>query len=307
MLLPTTPHRRSRPVQRSESESKYHHEANAQATQSVRANQSVYTVQQIAHYLRRPVAECAKQLSANQKFIREIEQRRTTQQSRHQLRRQLAKWQGLDLTNYLNLNASDPRSRIIATYHFGDFVFAMNYLLRHDPADRACIVLTQKTSAAPYFDNMQRVFADQATAASQQWPLDEVTPSRLSSRLRTGKVSLVTFCDLPSGFGATAQVNFLGRQASFPRGAASLALRYRIPILPVISCYRGGKHQLVIGRQIEPGAEQDERLGECITRITQELTDFLQSFVRVYPWQWRFLRSLPGYFNSSSSASGRAR
>ena len=258
-----------------------------------------FTLQAITHYLRLPESECVTQLAANKRFLAEVERRRTTLQSRSRLRRHLGKWRCESLSSYQELLASDPRSRIIATFHFGDFVFGMNYLLRHEPVQRGRIVLTQRVSDRAYFSNMQRAFSDRVTTPEQQWLTDGLSAARLGERLRNESITLVTFCDLPPQFGAGTRVEFLGRRAQFPRGAASLALRYQVPILPAICCYRRGVHHIVLAQQIEPHVRNEENRSACITRLTQQLIRQLESFVRVYPWQWRFLGSLPSYFAES--------
>lgn len=257
---------------------------------------SGFTRQQIAHYLRLPEQQCSRELTANQRFLAEVESRRTTQQSSRRLRRQLRKWHCSALQSYQDLIACDPRSRIIATFHFGDFVFGMNYLLRHEPVGRKCIVLTQRASDSAYFDNMGRAFADQATTVEQQWLVGELSRSRLARQLRCEQTTLVTFCDLPPAFGATTTLRFLGRRARFPRGAANLAFRCRLPILPVICCFLGGTHRLVIAPQLEPVRLAGESTPACISRLTREIVNLLQSFVQAQPYQWRFLGTLPAFF-----------
>ena len=261
-----------------------------------------FTLQAITHYLRLPESECVTHLAANKRFLAEVESRRTTLQSRSRLRRHLGKWRGESLSSYKELVASDPRSRIIATFHFGDFVFGMNYLLRHEPVQRGRIVLTQRISDRAYFDNMRRAFSDRVTSPEQQWLTDGLSAARLGERLRNESTTLVTFCDLPPQFGAGTRIEFLGRRAQFPRGAASLALRYQVPILPAICCYRRGLHHIVLAQQIEPHVSNDEDRSACVARLTRQLTRQLESFVRVYPWQWRFLASLPSYFAESEGA-----
>lgn len=250
----------------------------------------------IAHYLRLPESESRQQLLANRRFLAPVEARRKQLQSTRRLQRHRKRWYAPDLESYRELLGQDPRSRIIATYHFGDFAFGLNCLLREDPAERECIVLTQQTSDAAYFKNMQRAFGDGVTTAEQQWPIANLRTANLAARLRKQVVTLVTFCDLPPTFGATTEVQFLDRRARFPRGAAALALRYNLPILPIVCYHNAGRHRIAIANQIEPHPGLDETRAECTSRLTQQLSDNLQDFVRWAPRQWRFLSSLPAYF-----------
>jgi len=257
-------------------------------------------LQATAYYLRLPTGESRQWLRDNRRFLAQVEARRKRQQSAWRLRRHRNRWYASDLEAYRQLLAQDPRSRIVATYHFGDFAFGLNCLLREDPQGRECIVLTQQTSDAAYFANMRRAFGDEATTVQQQWPVARLRSSNLSAKLRKQSVTLVTFCDLPPGFGATTGVQFLGRRASFPRGAAALAVRYELPLLPVVCYHSAGKHRVAFSPQIEPLPSHGEGRVECISRLTQQLTNTLQGFVRWAPQQWRFLGSLPSYFANTS-------
>ena len=250
----------------------------------------------IAYYLRLPTSESRQHLLANGRFLAPVEARRKQHQSSWRLQRHRQKWYAPDLDAYRELLIQDPRSRIVATYHFGDFAFGLNCLLREDPAERECIVLTQQTSDAAYFKNMQRAFGDRATTVEQQWPIADLRATKLAARLRKQVVTLVTFCDLPPTFGATTEVQFLDRSARFPRGAAALAMRYNLPILPIVCYHNAGRHRIAIASQIEPHPELDETRTECVSRLTQQLSNKLQEYVRWAPQQWRFLGSLPAYF-----------
>jgi|GEM_PF-413152 len=249
-----------------------------------------------SHFLRVPLNESRQILKTNRRFLAEVEARRNRVQSPERLRRHLKRWESDSVAAFRELQAGDPRSRILATYHFGDFAFGLNYLLRQDLPDRECIILTERISDDAYFENMQRAFGDERTTPAQQWLIKDTRPSRLAEKIQQCKITLVTFCDLPPSFGATTEVDFLGRKARFPRGAASLALRFALPILPVISFYREGKHHIAIAPQLEPRADRDESKPTCLTRLSQRLADHLQEFLLRSPEQWRFISTLPAYY-----------
>ncbi len=255
--------------------------------------------QRIAYCLRVPLAECRQNLLANHRFLKGVDSRRVSVQATWRLRRHQRRWDSNDLQPYRHLLRQDPRSRIVATFHFGDFAFGLNLLLREDPGGRERIVLTQRISDAAYFDNMQRAFADAVTTREQQWPIAQCTSARLGNKLRRQAVSLVMFCDLPPAFGATSPVRFLNRQARFPRGAAALATRYRLPLLPVVFFQQAGRHRIAIAPQIEPAPLFGESNRQCVARLTQELCSTLQHYVGRAPEQWRFLSALPAYFDAA--------
>ncbi|GAB5497908.1 MAG: hypothetical protein PsegKO_02190 [Pseudohongiellaceae bacterium] len=250
----------------------------------------------VAYCLRVPERECLSILRGNRSFLQQVEQRRNKRQSRAALRQHLHSWQFPQQQAYRQLVARDSRPRIIASYHFGDFVYGMNLLLRDEVDQRPCRVLTLQPSSPVYFHNMARAFGERGARPENQLPMTRTSLRELSAFLRHTQGTLVTFCDLPPGFGATTEVHFLGRRAWFPRGAATLALRNRVPLLPAVNCYRNGQHQLLLAAQIEPGEYRQLEPGRAVQAITQRLVNLLQECLQQSPEQWRYLAALPGYF-----------
>ncbi len=258
----------------------------------------------IGYWLRLPLKDSKRCLMANRRFLTDVESRRIKLQPVRRLQQHNQRWCDEDLLPYKTLLQQDTRSRIIATFHFGDFVFGLNRLLRVDPPDRERIEFTQRVSEDAYFSNMQRAFNDQVTTASQQWPVANPAASGLGKKLQGDALTVVMFCDLPPAFGATARVDFLDRAANFPRGAATLALRYQLPLLPVISYFDKGRHHIAIAPQIETTTRRPlDRKGR-VAQLTQQLCNFLEGFVRRYPEQWRFLSALPSYYTAPAKRQG---
>lgn len=79
-------------------------------------------------------------------------------------------------------------------------------------------------------------------------------------------------------------IDFLGAQASTPRGAARLSILAHSPIVPgFIVRTSGCGHRIVIEEPIlPPGAPSEEALRD----LTQAYTRVIESYVRRYPGQW---------------------
>lgn len=84
------------------------------------------------------------------------------------------------------------------------------------------------------------------------------------------------------------EANFFGHKAMTTSAPAGLAYRNQIPIVPV-SLVRGAgaNFTLTVHPPIETNGDADA-LGE-ITRVTQELNDFLEARIRECPSQWFWL------------------
>jgi KDO2-lipid IV(A) lauroyltransferase len=80
-------------------------------------------------------------------------------------------------------------------------------------------------------------------------------------------------------------INFLGRPASTPKGAAAFALKTGCPII-VAMLVRGrrGRHKLYIEGplSIKPGGDKDED----IKNLTQNYSDVIAKYIEQYPDQW---------------------
>lgn len=250
----------------------------------------------IAYWLRIPERECLQVLRRNRAFLRQVESRRNRRQSFLSLQQHLHSWQLPQQQAYRQLLVDDHRPRIIAGFHFGDFVYGMNLLLRDEAHQRPCRVITQQTSSPAYFSNMACAFGDRGARPENQFPVAQTPMREVSTFLRQTRGTLVTFCDLPPGFGASTELQFLGRCAWFPRGAATLALRNRVPLLPVVNCFRGGEHQLLLAAQIEPDDYRHHDPARAVQAISQRLVNLLEECLQQFPEQWRYLAALPDYF-----------
>lgn len=247
----------------------------------------------VASCLRMPVPECRRILRANRRFLSAVEQRRNNPQSAASLQHYLQSFECPQLAAFTQLCETDPRSRLIATFHFGDFVYGMNYLMSQDPTARRTLVLVKEASCRAYFDNMRRAFGARAARPQDQRLVDRVSVATLCTELRKQPVNLITFCDLPEHFGASRCLPFLGRSALFPRGLATLAIRSELPVLPVINYFDGGVNKVYLAPQLEPRRYRNQGASRAMQCLTRDLIRLLELFVRRRPEQWRYLSILP--------------
>lgn len=247
----------------------------------------------VANCLRKPTPECGKLLRANRRFLAAVERRRNQLQSTASLARYLRSFECPDALAFTHLCETDTRSRLIAAFHFGDFVYGMNYLMSLDQSSRRTMVLVKEPSCDAYFVNMHRAFGNRGATPDDQIPIDSRSMASLCSLLREKQINLVSFCDLPQHFGACSRHVFLGRLAYFPRGLATLAIRGGFPVLPVINFYYQGKNMVYLAPQIEPGQFGRQRSATAVASITGRLVRLLDTFVTRFPEQWRYLSILP--------------
>jgi len=83
-------------------------------------------------------------------------------------------------------------------------------------------------------------------------------------------------------------VNFLGRRASTPKGAAHFSLKTGAPIFPVFIIRRGGPyHTIIVEDDISVLPSGD--IKKDIHEILQRFADTLAQYVEKYPGQWLWL------------------
>lgn len=90
-------------------------------------------------------------------------------------------------------------------------------------------------------------------------------------------------------------VDFFGRKARTPVGPMILALKLKVPMVPMaIIQTREASYKIFVGEEIKPPEGKSEEENTCY--LTQKCTDFLEQIIREYPDQWvwmhkRWLRS----------------
>ena len=255
----------------------------------------------VSFYLREPIRFTRRILLKSISFHYRLEYRRNRALGELTLKSHVAQFDFEQKQSYLQLISQDKRSRILVSYHFGDFVYGMNYLASFETANRKRLVLSQSGASREYFDNMQRAFGQSAAGRDSQIILSKLDISSLSSQLRKGNCTLVLFCDLPGGYGERVRVKFLNRYAWFPKGPAILSLVNKIPLLPAINYFDGKRYKIVLANQLEPLTLVHESFEQAVGRVTQDLVNFFERFFNRYPEQWRYLQKLPLYFVEGNS------
>ena len=82
----------------------------------------------VSIYLREPRGSAANFLLRNRLFVRQLENRRNTLMNCRKISRYCKNFKMGQRQEYLALLSTDQRSRILVSYHFGEYVYGMNYL-----------------------------------------------------------------------------------------------------------------------------------------------------------------------------------
>ena len=253
----------------------------------------------LSKYLHEPKKVITKILRSNRAFLNEVNRFRNCQQSDRNLEAHRSSFDFPQQQQFESLSQEHPGSRVLVSYHFGDFIYGCSLLATRENQHRQQYFLTQLQSTAAFTSNMQRSFGRDEVSRRIQLTTDSIDLIQLASALRRGNTSILTFADLPTGFGERVQVSFLGRDAWFPKGPAMLALAGKAALLPVINLKEKGRNQILLYPQIETALREGESLIEAAHRITQELVTILEAVICQHPWQWRYLAALPTYFNEA--------
>lgn len=246
--------------------------------------------------LHEPEKQIRGWLERNRKFLKDVESYRNKRQANAKLHAHKESFLCPQEYEFKKLCNSDVRSRLLVSYHFGDFVYGNNVLASFESRARQQSFLTQLSPGEEFLQNMRNCFGQAEFDKRDQLTLDSVSSSELLATLRNSGQTLLSFVDLPAGFGERIEVSFLGRRAWFPKGPAALCLASKTPILPVINVRNGLKNIIHLSEQIEPATKSSESFHCALTRITQTLVHVLEEFVTLCPWQWRFLSALPSYY-----------
>lgn len=265
-------------------------------TQSLFERPTLDDENQIAYALRQPINTVNSLLAKNRRHNYRFEQRRNNVGRVALVQHYCEQFQIPQRDDYLQLIRNDGRSRIVASFHCGDFLYGSASLFSLDANRRRNYVLSLNRSNNACFSNLAAGFNHKAPSPECELLLGETHSSKLSQILRTGNASILLFCDVPPGLNETTEVRFLNRPAWFSIGPAILALTNRVPLLPLINYSTGDSSNVWLGSQIEPVLLPSETLRAGARRITQSLVSFFETVLIEHPEQWRFLALLPLYF-----------
>lgn len=250
----------------------------------------------ISRYLHLPQSEIQNLLNQNASYLKLVERFRNQRQSQIALNRHLESFEIIDEKEFLDFQSTILGSKLLVSFHFGDFVYGNNLIAAKECSSRNQYFFTQLKSSDAFLSNMRLAFGQSFKERPQQLTIESTGAVGLVKRLKQSNTSLLTFIDLPKGFGERVKVQFLGRDAWFPRGPATLALLAKVPILPILNFTDGNKNYINVFPQLYPAAYSKSSRHGSAQEITQQLVSYLERAITLYPWQWRFFSALPSFF-----------
>jgi phosphatidylinositol dimannoside acyltransferase len=130
-------------------------------------------------------------------------------------------------------------------------------------------------------------------------PMGDGSAPAMLRAIKAGEVAgLVSDRDLAgNGVGVT----FFGERTTLPGGAATLALRTGAALLPVVVYSGPGNwHTGVVHAPLDTSRRGSLRAD--VTRLTQELADIFEGFIRRHPEQWHLYQ--PNWPSDAAAGSG---
>lgn len=193
----------------------------------------------------------------------------------------LGGWNGRDILRrvdhegleHLESLRSEGRGAILTTGHFGNWellgssVAALGFPIR----------VVARTQSNPWVDAMQNRVRERAGMRV----IKADTSVRQVIRSVRGGEFVAMLPDVNAGDDGVF-VEFLGRQASTPRGVAYFAWKLGCPLVPSVIVARGdGTHAARFLEPIEPDTSLDEET--AVRTLTQALADRLAEQIRLHP------------------------
>lgn len=250
----------------------------------------------LSYYLREPLRETRQILREHRRRLRALHALRERPQPGTRLRACADSFHCPSLSALRERLSCDRRSRIIATFHLGNYLFGLNYLSQQlaDLRRVSCLILERLSDIS--YRNLALAFGEGAATPEQMLLLGESSALTLSKLLRAPDRILFIFVDLPPGFGRRAGVRLLGRPGEFGIGAATLAVLNQVPVLPLMLESHKAGVRLRLGPEMEPRLSVEETREESKARLNQALASALSSQLRRAPADWRYLSLLPDYY-----------
>ncbi len=197
--------------------------------------------------------------------------------------------------DYRRLTHNSDASRVVVSIHMGDFFGAFRALSGLSDFGRQVISLRRDTIAD---HGMQHFSADRMNHRVVFH--HQLQPSAIVSALRRGGCTLATLFDLREDFGRTVAVDFFGHRARFVKGPAQLAIMGRSPIFAFVCYERQGRNCIEMAPAIDTRLNPGESLQQATVRVTQALVKLAECWIRRWPAQWKYLTTLPAYFEAVS-------
>lgn len=172
------------------------------------------------------------------------------------------------------------RGAVLATAHTGNWeLLGAALAMHHFPL--VAVVQKQTNGAMDRFINEYRTMAGMHVT----YKTGVLEMVRL---LGTGKIIGLLMDQDAHQDGAF--VDFFGRKASTPKGAAALARMKNAPIVPAFITQKAdGTHQAIIGDPVWVHKTKDREQDIYVT--TQQLTTMIECHIRQYPQEWFWLHN----------------
>jgi KDO2-lipid IV(A) lauroyltransferase len=188
-----------------------------------------------------------------------------------------AKWRLEGGIEHLRTAVAQGNGAIVALPHVGSWEWGGYWLaLEHMPMT----AVVERLEPPPLFDWFVRQRAAMGLTAV---PMGEGSSSALIRALKSNRLAgLVSDRDM---VGNGVEVEFFGEKTTLPGGAATLALRTGVPLVPVVVYTGPGSwHTGMVHPPIDTSRKASLR-GD-IARVTQELATVFENDIRCRPEQW---------------------
>jgi len=193
----------------------------------------------------------------------------------------------VDGWEHMDLAMSAGKGTVVVAGHHGNWELLGAYIAaRGVPID-----VIARGMANPLFDNYLN---ETRTQLGMTVVHDSDAVRRTPRSLREGRA--VAFVADQGVLGlASTFVNFFGRPAKTPRGAAVFALRFNAPVLFADALrLPNGKYRIIIEPiEAEATGDREKDVDAIITRFTQVLESWVRRFPEQYFWQHRRWRRQP--------------
>lgn len=192
---------------------------------------------------------------------------------------------------YQHYIQTSRRSRVLVTIHMGDFIGALQQVSMVGTTKRKVITIRQGED----LDAIRGVIKHKER--HEVLERSSVQPLKIVSSLRKGDATLVALTDLNHQFGETVTINFMGFDMEFVKGPVLMAMLGNADVVPVISYQKDGIDNMEVGPILAPEIKTTESIDSTVLSCMQTLFDWFESYIRVFPEQWKYLPECISYLS----------
>ena len=188
------------------------------------------------------------------------------------------------------LDLPDSRGLVLATIHMGDYLAALLAIataLRPRP-----LIIVRRRPVSERDAAVFRKLVDLGIDAEVVVSSRRTTALRLMRRVARGGVA-VMFYDLPSGFGPTAPVDFLGQRLHWVEGPVRVAAATGALLLPFSAFEHPERQREWVEFAPAVSFEGPNTPASQRTAVLRWMAAFAESAVRAHPDQWLHWSQLP--------------